>query len=145
MLLTSTQEIACFGKSVLLGILCSVIFDFVMSLKKDKTFIFDTFLWTVTGFAFWFFWQKFFFGKFAWHTVVGFVTSSILYFFTAHKFIYFIFCFIRKKICSFFYFIYKNLLTESGFFGKIRLCMSEKFFGEELKNSEGKNYEKTKN
>jgi len=98
MILTNKEELICFGFSVVIGIICSVFFDVLMSIKRNKGFAYYLFLWLVLLGAFWTLWQKFFFGTFIWYTVAGFITSCILYFFTIHNFIYSWLCLLMGKI-----------------------------------------------
>ncbi len=118
MTVSSAYEMSSFLASILLGLICGVVYDFAKSLRLKGMaadivmWLFIT-LWSVWG------WNELLGGALRWYILTGAVLSFVLYRFTASALVFFIFSTSVKKIYCFFNIILKILLTARDFLGKI--------------------------
>ena len=121
MVVSLEYELITFLSSVLLAILVGIVYDFFRALRKlfKMTVLWDTLMWItvlVLVVCVWFFVQN---GEVRWYTILGAVSSGIIYFFSFSKCVFFVFDFAIGKIYAFFCIIFKILLTPPRFLCRI--------------------------
>ena len=129
MFLFTSEELSKFFCAQGIAFFLCIIYDFLQSLApKNRSQLigsfFDGFSWFLICGAFLMLWQEHLMGELRWYTLLSFCLTAMLYYFTIHKPIFSTFCIIAKKIYSFFYTIFKILLTVVHFFSKIFIYVS---------------------
>lgn len=121
MVVSSSYELYSFLISLILGIMCGVIYDLVRSFKQGrvKNAFFDVLFWVLIILSVCYMWMRFLSGELRWYLFVGVFLSLCIYFLVISKWIFLIFSFIVKKTYCFFNLILKFLLTVKKILCKI--------------------------
>ena len=115
-------ELACFEyfyKALFAGFYICIMYDLIRCILEKNKILRDT-IFTIVSFLYFIYFLLFTInGHIRWYVVVTMVLGIILYFLVLSREVCKVLLFFTKKIKKFLHFIFKILLTVTGFFGKI--------------------------